>query len=596
MPFKTFHSILGKLEARDRFVLYGYSICASALSLLDMVALGLVALVLTPLMSSQTVVLPLVGTVLPADIPPFLIAVVVLLGGKNVLMLMLAWLVLRRLSKVETELSRRVFAVNLNLPWALRAEKPVVDIMRAADYAVLRTIVSFLYPALGIPAMLTSIVAMTITLVLLQPLTALTTVLFFGVVGILMNAFVSRRASHVGQVEQAARNKTSSLMLEMLTASKELILRNKLEESLEVVGERHGAASRSFTQYTFLSQSARPLLEIALLLGAVVIGVVNFLIGGLEASISAIALFGIAGFRLAPAIATFQSDMVSIRVALPYASTVLDELSIEQQPMGVLRSAEILSNGRLDLKKSQRLMLDNVSYSYPGSPSSQVLQNVCLEIPIGSRFALVGPSGSGKSTLVDVILGLLDPTSGEILLDSLALNQVREPWQESIGYVPQLVTLFDSSIAQNVALTWGEDIDVNKVLSALEKAQLTDVVDQLPLGINTVIGENGMMLSGGQRQRLGIARALYANPKVLVLDEATSALDNATENEIAQMIDSMHESITIITIAHRLSTISDYDQICFLENGKVSGTGTFSELVKTNKTFAKMAKLGAIPS
>jgi ABC-type multidrug transport system fused ATPase/permease subunit len=588
-PLRALRLLLRKLDRRRRFFLLAYSVCASALSLLDMVALGLVALVLTPLMTNQPVVLPIIGPVSPSELPPFLAAVVVLLGAKNILMLTLSWLVLRQLSVVETGLSRRIFEANINLPWAMRADKPVVDIMRAADYAVLRTVVTFMFPALGLPAMAASILAITVTLIILQPLTALTTVIFFGLVGLLMNTFVSRRASKVGQTEQSARNRMNSLLLEMLTASKEIILRNKVPEAISVVGERHEVASRSFTQYTFLSQSARPLLEIALLLGAVVIGVVNFLFGGLEASISSIALFGIAGFRLAPSIATLQSDLVAIRVALPYVTTVLTELANEDYV--VQDNSQEITVGSDFFKE---LRLDGVSYSYPGSPDNAVLKGVSIQIPLGQRFAFVGPSGSGKSTLVDIILGLLTPTAGLVTLDNQEMSIVLKRWQQQIGYVPQQVTLFDATIAQNVALTWGDDLDELQVRKALEQAQLMRVVSELPLGIHTEVGENGMLLSGGQRQRLGIARALYARPKVLVLDEATSALDNVTESDIAHMIEEMRDSITIITIAHRLSTISSYDRICFLKDGQVEGLGTFAELVESNEDFAELAKLGSV--
>jgi ABC-type multidrug transport system fused ATPase/permease subunit len=338
-----------------------------------------------------------------------------------------------------------------------------------------------------------------------------------------------------------------------------------------------------------LSQSARPLLEIALLLGAVVIGVVNFLFGGLEASISSIALFGIAGFRLAPSIATLQSDLVAIRVALPYVTTVLTELANEDYV--VQDNSQEITVGSDFFKE---LRLDGVSYSYPGSPDNAVLKGVSIQIPLGQRFAFVGPSGSGKSTLVDIILGLLTPTAGLVTLDNQEMSIVLKRWQQQIGYVPQQVTLFDATIAQNVALTWGDDLDELQVRKALEQAQLMRVVSELPLGIHTEVGENGMLLSGGQRQRLGIARALYARPKVLVLDEATSALDNVTESDIAHMIEEMRDSITIITIAHRLSTISSYDRICFLKDGQVEGLGTFAELVESNEDFAELAKLGSV--
>lgn len=594
-PLRAFQQLVGSLGRRDQSFLYAYSILASVLALLDMVALGLVAVVLTPLISGQSVTIPIIGYVPNAELPPYLIGVVGLLAFKNILMLSLSALVLKRLSKIESGFGKKIFAYNLNMPWALRVDKPIIEITRAADYAVMRSMISFLFPALGMPALITSVAAIGITLVVVQPVTAVTTIGYFGIVAVVLNVFVSKQASRVGNVEQTARNRTSTLMLEMLTASKELVLRKKTTESIDFVNKTHFQASRSYMHYTFLVQSSRPLLEIALLVGAVLIGSVNFWISGFDAAISSIALFGIAGFRLAPTIASIQSDFVSIKVTMPYVETVLDELAAAESASP--DSTESTPSQTADLPiDASTLVFRNVSFAYPNDPTRLVLKDLCFEIPLGKRFAIVGPSGSGKSTLVDLILGLLAPTSGHLDIGTKNILATLPSWQRSIGYVPQHVTLFDASIAQNVALTWGDDYDAQAVEDALNRAQLSSLIEQLPDGLHTRIGENGMLLSGGQRQRLGIARALYTNPKVLVLDEATSALDNATENEIAQMIDAMEGSITIISIAHRLSSISQYENICYLADGNLIGIGTFDALVSEIPEFAHQAALASTAS
>lgn len=589
-PLSGFRQLVGSVGRQDQIFLYSYSILASALALLDMVALGLVALVLTPLISGESVTIPIIGNVPNADLPPYLVAVVGLLAFKNILMLSLSAMVLKRLSKIETGFGKQIFTYNLNMPWALRADKPVIEIMRAADYAVMRSVISFLLPALGLPALVASVVAIGITLVVIQPVTAVTTIGYFGVVAVVLNLFVSKQASRVGNVEQTARNRTSTLMLEMLTASKELILRKKTAESIDFVNKTHLEASRSYMHYTFLVQSSRPLLEVALLVGAVLIGVVNYWVGGFDAAISSIALFGIAGFRIAPAIASIQSDYVSMKVTMPYVETVLDELAAAKSTS--VRSDQNTENQAVMLPAdASAINFRKVNFAYPNNPDRLVLKDLSFELPLGQRFAIVGPSGSGKSTLVDLILGLLAPTYGELDIGTKNILEALPSWQRSIGYVPQHVTLFDASIAQNVALTWGDDYDAQAVEDALNRAQLSSLIEQLPEGLHTRIGENGMLLSGGQRQRLGIARALYTNPKVLVLDEATSALDNATENEIAQMIDAMEGSITIISIAHRLSSISQYENICYLAEGNLIGIGTFDALVSEIPEFAHQAAL-----
>lgn len=213
---------------------------------------------------------------------------------------------------------------------------------------------------------------------------------------------------------------------------------------------------------------------------------------------------------------------------------------------------------------------------------------------MGSSVGIVGTSGSGKSTLVDIILGLLVPQQGQIFIGQQNMDDVLGAWRKRVGYVPQEVTLFDATIAQNIALTWGEDYDEERVKQVIEMAQLSQVIAGRPEGINERIGERGLALSGGERQRLGIARALYSDPLVLVLDEATSALDTKTEDAVANAISQLHGQVTVISVAHRLSTIRHNDMICFMRAGELKASGTFDELVEKEPEFAVQAHLAGL--
>jgi ABC-type multidrug transport system fused ATPase/permease subunit len=237
--------------------------------------------------------------------------------------------------------------------------------------------------------------------------------------------------------------------------------------------------------------------------------------------------------------------------------------------------------------------LRSVAFRYPTSTET-VLHGLDLDIPLGSSLGIVGPSGAGKSTLIDLILGLSSPTEGEIRLDDQPLGSVIKQWRNRVGYVPQRVALFDGSIAQNVALTWDNDFDRDRVLDALERAQLTSLLSTRGQGINEKIGERGVSLSGGQQQRLGIARALYSDPLVLVLDEATSSLDTKTEDDVTQAIRSLQGELTLISVAHRLSTIKQYDQVCYLEDGHIIGQGTFYELADQLSVFKEQVALAGL--
>jgi ATP-binding cassette subfamily C protein len=212
-----------------------------------------------------------------------------------------------------------------------------------------------------------------------------------------------------------------------------------------------------------------------------------------------------------------------------------------------------------------------------------------MTVPKNASVGLVGASGAGKTTLVDIILGLLPPTTGNVCVYGCDLQEYVAAWRQIVGYIPQNIYLTDDTIRSNVAFGLPEEqISDEQVWDALEIAQLKDLVLQLPRGMHTFVGERGVRLSGGQRQRIGIARALYHNPEVLVMDEATAALDNETERAFVQAIEALREKKTIIIIAHRLSTVRNCDQLYLLKDGKVVDVGTYDELLRTSSDFKSM--------
>jgi ATP-binding cassette subfamily C protein len=237
----------------------------------------------------------------------------------------------------------------------------------------------------------------------------------------------------------------------------------------------------------------------------------------------------------------------------------------------------------------ERLELRRVSYVYEGT-TRQALTGIDLTVERGRSLGIVGRTGAGKSTLLDVLVGLLQPTAGEILLDGAPLSGDMRAWQRQIGYVPQTIYLTDTSLRENIALGIPADrIDGDAVLQAVRMAQLDDLVAELDAGIDTVVGERGVRLSGGQRQRVAIARALYHQPQILVFDEATSALDLETERRLSAAIAALHGMKTLILVAHRLATVADCDTLLFLHEGRVAGRGTYAELLRDNDDFRAMA-------
>ena len=303
----------------------------------------------------------------------------------------------------------------------------------------------------------------------------------------------------------------------------------------------------------------------------------------------AVALFGVAGFRLVPSLTGFQSIITTTHANIPHVHAVMED--IDAANAYIERSEKI---GHEPLPAAPRsLELRGVEFTYPGAPRPAVT-GIDLTIPIGSSLGLVGTTGAGKTTLVDILLGLLVPSHGTISIDGQNLEDVMADWRSRVGYVPQDVALFDGTIAQNVALAWDAGFDRDRVQLALQRAQLWNAVEARTGGMDSRIGDRGMSLSGGQRQRLGIARALYSDPLVLIMDEATSALDTKTESDVAAAIHGLRGKVTIVSVAHRLSTIRANDQVCYMSHGRIAARGTFDELVRDVPEFAVQAALAGL--
>lgn len=290
-------------------------------------------------------------------------------------------------------------------------------------------------------------------------------------------------------------------------------------------------------------------------------------------------------YKIKPAL----TSIFKAAAALRYSEKTIERLYADmdmQQP----QAAELHARSN-EVKLIKRLAVENVDYFYP-SATKPALRDISLEIRAGACVAIVGSTGSGKTTLINIILSLLMPTNGRVFVDNTELDDANaRQWQSSIGYVSQDIFMIDATVAENIAFgLQGDEIDLSAVKRAAEMAKISGFInDSLPDKYDTVIGDRGIRLSGGERQRLGIARALYTDPNVLIFDEATSALDNLTEKAIIEEIHSLAKKKTIIMIAHRLSTVKKCDAIIVLNDGRIEATGTYGELLEKTNSFANMA-------
>lgn len=588
--WSALRDLLPLLPGRARQFLLIYIVSTAILSLFDVAAMSLLALIITPVASGAPVTLPFFGE-LPDDATPWLLLLAcALIIVKSALAVMMHAIATKQFAIYEFEIGARMFRAYLGSSWEERSKRSTVEFTRIADTGISVAISGLILSLLTIPGNVLTIVLTLVVLIVAQPVTALLSLAYLGLVAVIINRVVTKRTLKAAEDNLTFSYRVARLLTEMVEALKELTLRGRLGQIQIVVGKHRQGAVKARASLSFLSIIPRYSYEAALIGGFLLIGGVGYLLGGLSAAVVAVALFAAAGIRLIPALTGVQASIITASASVPWVRDVVDDLrNTEANPTDALGGTDLV-----ELPETpSELTLRDISFSYP-SGTDAVLLGLDLAVPLGSTLGIVGPSGSGKSTLIDIVLGLRSPTSGTIMIDGTPLADVIHEWRSRIGYVPQRVSLFDGTIGQNVALAWDDDYDREKVEAALEKAQLGALISSREYGIDEPIGERGVALSGGQQQRLGIARALYSDPLILVLDEATSSLDTKTEDDVVRAIKALQGEVTVIAVAHRISTIKDYDQICYLDNGRILGKGTFLELAEAVPQFGLQVQLASL--
>ncbi|MGV2900986.1 ABC transporter ATP-binding protein [Microbacterium sp. AGC62] len=587
--FSTYRDIMPNLPDSARRYINTFVLLSALLAALDVAALMILAVSLSSMLAGTPVQLPVVGAIGPDGYIWIIVFVSGLIILKSTASLIMQWFATRRLASFELEIGDQLFQSYIHAPWIDRLQRNTTHLVRLADVGIANVTSGFLLPFMSLPALLTTSLLVVVVIVIMQPLTALVTVCYLGLIALLLYVVLSRRTVTAGRVNRDYSFRVAALMTDMVSALKEITLRNKSDEVARVVQADRSVSAKARANLNFLSSVPRFVLDAGIVGGFLLVGGAAMLFSGFEAAVSAIALFGVAGFRLVPSLTGFQSLVSMMTANIPHVEAVLRDIESSRRYRD---NSEHIGHDPI-VGTPTELNFHGVGFTFPNAPRP-ALADVTGSIPFGTRVGIVGASGAGKSTLVDLLLGLLTPTAGHIALGDQDLTDVMAAWRGRVGYVPQDVALFDATIAQNVALTWTDDFDETRVREALRKAQLLDVVEARADGIHGRVGDRGLQLSGGQRQRLGIARALYAEPLVLVLDEATSALDTRTEAAVTASIDALGAEITVISVAHRLSTIRHSDQVWFLREGEVRARGTFAEVIAQEPEFAHQAALAGL--
>ena len=424
-------------------------------------------------------------------------------------------------------------------------------------------------------------------LFIMEPLISMVVVLFTGLGAGSFLFFTQKKMKEYGEIEQSHRKNMIQAINQGLGGIKDARVLNREQNFINRFKSEVYASTRLLAWIRYIQQIPKPVVETTAVLGMMIISALMVWQGRpMSTIIPILTLFAMATVRLMPAVQQFSSMYTAVRYNLVAINPIYDDLKgLEAFRKQFL--ADRKNSARVTLE--DRIAAVNVSYNYPGS-DEQALEDVSFEIIKGEAVAFVGESGAGKTTIVDLLLGLLEPTEGEITVDGKNIHRNLSAWQKNVGYIPQSIYLSDETLRNNIAFGIPDaDIDDVKVMQAVESAQLSGMLSRLPAGLDTILGENGTRISGGQRQRVGIARALYHNPQILVMDEATSALDNITEKEITRAIEALKGERTIIMIAHRLTTVENCDCLYLMKDGKITDGGSYGELVQKNSEFRKMA-------
>jgi len=612
---ESVRAALGLLTSRDRRLFGVAALGQMLLSLLDLAGVALIGAIgavavsgidpgsLPPALSEWRTRLGLDDFSASQLIGILAVTAVLLFLLKTLLSAFITRRMFRFLANRQADVSARLTQAILGRPLLEVQRWSTAEVLYATTGGTAAAITSLLGAALIIVTEVCLFVVMGIGLFFVDPWLTVSAVLFFAAIVFGLQIALGRASARNAGIQANRGMSTITTVSEALTTYRETTVLNRRDFYVDRFDRLARESARAGATNAFLAEIPKYVLESALVVGAFALAIVQFLTKDLAAAAAIVALFLAAGFRIVPALLRLQGAGITIRSASAAARKTFelalwfglsDGRSVEYRPRVISESQALaikhqIAEGHAGFDGN--VEISDVSLRYPGA-ERDAIAHANVTVPAGNSLALVGSTGAGKSTLADLVLGVIDPDQGSVSIGSVAPRDAVTRWPGAMAYVPQTVGLSEGSVRDNVALGLPlAAVDDERVWEALERAHLADFLRNTRDGLDTVVGERGVRLSGGQRQRLGIARALYTRPRLLVLDEATSALDAETEQSITNTLRELEGVVTTITIAHRLATIRFVDEVLFLRDGVIEARGSFEQVRASTPDFDRQAQL-----
>jgi len=597
-------TILNLLSARDKFKLMIVTVAQVLISFLDLIgifAIGLLGIISVNELQSTKVnpkIDKLLETLGANDLSfnnrVILIGVFVisLLVIKSLLSVFLTRKIIFFLSRKSAIISSDLLSKFLRLSMSEIYAKTFPEVINSIKNGVGILMIGIIATGSLLISEFFSLIIILLGLFFYNSVIALLVALLFGTVAGILYFLTHTRAQMLGANSTRFNVNIDNKIMELFSTYREVFVRNRRSFYLNEIRKMNISLADTSAEQNFMPYIGKYVIEMTLVIGVFIVIFFQIIMTDFVNAVSTMAIFLAAGARVAPAILRVQQSLIVIRNGLgaitPTLKMIVQLRDIHIQEEQIINSDFQYNNFNSSIEVS------NIIFKYPGK-IDPALNDISFTISSGSSIAIIGPSGAGKTTLVDIILGLLIPSDGSITISGVNPSEAIKRWPGAIAYVPQEVVINSNTIRENISLGFNtKEFNDEEIFECLRIAHLDTVINNLPEGLDTVMGERGYKFSGGERQRLGIARAVFTKPKILILDESTSSLDIENEKLIINSLQTLSGKVTVITIAHRLSTVKNSDLIIYLDSGKFVSSGNFETLRKLVPNFDKNAKLSGL--